>query len=99
MKWMALSFVVAMVGGGGCSDADRGSTDDPRAMDELDALQSGGGGFGGRLGRSWCRARNDCYDRCDADYPRGGGPLQTCRRLCDSNSACPSATIGGAFIE
>jgi len=24
----------------------------------------------------------ECKDKCDKDYPRGGGPLITCKSLC-----------------
>lgn len=48
-----------------------------------------GGGAGVRT--SACR---DCQNKCDNDYPRGGGPKQTCLNLCVSAGTC-KITSGG----
>ena len=32
------------------------------------------------------RKLQQCYDDCARQYPRGGGPLQTCKRLCDGSN-------------
>jgi len=39
----------------------------------------------------WSRACKECRDKCDADYPKGGGPLITCRKLCKLGGSCKSA--------
>jgi len=43
----------------------------------------------------WSRACKNCMDKCDTDYPKGGGPLITCRKLCRSGSspACKSKLL------
>jgi hypothetical protein len=43
----------------------------------------------------WSRQCKACMDKCDADFPRGGGPLITCRKLCKSGSspACKSKLL------
>lgn len=43
----------------------------------------------------WSAGCKACMDKCDSDYPRGGGPLITCRKLCRSGSspACKSKLL------
>jgi hypothetical protein len=45
---------------------------------------------GGTAG-GWSAECKSCLDKCDTDYPRGGGPLQTCKDLCKRAGTCPSA--------
>jgi hypothetical protein len=35
-----------------------------------------------RAGSGFSQACKDCFDKCDKTYPRGGGPLATCKKLC-----------------
>ena len=43
----------------------------------------------------WCAARKTCYDGCDRSYPGGGGPLATCKKICDKKVAdkCRPAAV------
>ena len=50
-----------------------------------DALISGGTSSSGT---SYCGSLQRCYNDCYDNYPRGGGPLQTCKSLCDKTSSC-----------
>jgi hypothetical protein len=45
----------------------------------------------GGLTTGWSAECKNCLDKCDADYPRGGGPLQTCKNLCKSGGSCPAS--------
>lgn len=58
------------------------------------------GGAGGLGAKPWCAARKTCYDQCDRDYPSGGGPLSTCKQLCDQTTAskCRPGAVGGLVL-
>ena len=50
------------------------------------ALDNRAGGVGGgALGWSTCNLRQ-CKNACVDTYPGGGGPLATCKRLCDQDA-------------
>jgi hypothetical protein len=44
----------------------------------------------GGAGSGWSAECKSCLDKCDADYPGGGGPLQTCKQLCKTAGTCPA---------
>lgn len=58
------------------------------------------GGAGGLGAKPWCAARKTCYDQCDRDDPSGGGPLSTCKQLCDPTTAskCRPGVVGGVVL-
>jgi hypothetical protein len=31
-----------------------------------------------------------CLAKCDANFPRGGGPLQSCKATCQRAGSCPA---------
>jgi hypothetical protein len=55
---------------------------------------------GGFEAKPWCAARKTCYDQCDRDYPSGGGPLSTCKKICDATTAskCRPGVVGGGLV-
>src|SRR6185436_6897545 len=94
MKSAALAFVLALGSLVGCavpasSGGDTSSSDDDATMSEQSEALSMGG-MTGATSRGKCRR---CKNKCADDYPRGGGSLITCRKLCDL-SDCKKA---GAF--
>jgi len=74
------------------------AADAPELATARQALISGGAG--GLSAKPWCAARKNCYDQCGRDYPTGGGPLSTCKKLCDTTTAskCRPGAVGGIVL-
>jgi hypothetical protein len=77
---------------------DDAAADDTQPLGTTQQALISSGGLGAK---PWCAARKNCYDQCGRDYPGGGGPLSTCKQLCDTTTASkcrPGLATGGELV-
>lgn len=95
MKALILSLALGLGLLIGCAapDVDEANTQEEQenVAAQSDELISTGG-----LG--WSADCKKCKDACDADYPGGGGPLQTCKKLCVLAGTCTKTTGPGIIF-
>lgn len=44
-------------------------------------------------GTSYACTLRECYNKCASAYPNGGGPLVTCRNLCNISPTCGDVSV------
>ncbi len=98
--FVALSLGLALLVGCAAPDAGEDEANTPAAAKDeavatqTDELISTGGG----TSTGWSAGCMNCKDDCDREYPGGGGPLQTCKKLCVLKGACKSTTGSDLYI-